>query len=242
LSLWVLGTDTGVGKTAVSALLMARYRQQPGIAYWKPIATGAGKAQSPVAPGIAGRAMSGASAVSGDRSTVMALAGAGVETLPEVYHFTDPVSPHLAARRAGSRIEQRALLSALEGHHAAGKRLVIEGIGGVLVPLDDAGTLLADVVASSNLPAVVVARSTLGTINHTLLTLEALGRRQVPVLGVVLNGPSEDDNRGAIRRQGGVSVLAELPEMAPFDAAACATEAACLDPDGVLASWLGGHR
>jgi malonyl-CoA O-methyltransferase len=88
---------------------------------------------------------------------------------------------------------------------------VIEGAGGLLVPLTDRGYLLADLIAELELPALIVARSTLGTINHTLLSVEAARARGIPVLGVVLNGPANPENARAIERFGKVRVIGQLP-------------------------------
>nr|HRQ81156.1 AAA family ATPase [Azospirillaceae bacterium] len=108
--------------------------------------------------------------------------------------------------------------------------LVAEGAGGLLVPLSD-GAYMVDVAEKLELPVVLTARSGLGTINHTLLSLEALRRRRVPVAGVVMNGPLNPGNREAIERFGRVRVLAEIPQLeGPPDADAVARLAADLIP------------
>jgi malonyl-CoA O-methyltransferase len=89
---------------------------------------------------------------------------------------------------------------------------VVEGAGGVLVPLNET-ELMIDLIKRLGLPAVVVARSTLGTINHTLLTLHALHARSIPVMGVVMNGPPAPSNRAAIEQFGPARVLAEIPHV-----------------------------
>jgi dethiobiotin synthase len=239
MSLFVLGTDTEVGKTVVAALICQRYRMLPGIAYWKPVASG-----SEAAGG--GEAGDGVPLASVDRLAVSALLAetAGERTttgpamLAERYSFTDPVSPHLAARRTDQRIEVARLVASLDAHHAAHKRLVIEGIGGALVPLNDDGDLFADWVAQSGLPAVVVARTAIGTINHTLLTLEALRQRQVVVAGVVMNGDPDAENRRAIERFGAVTVVAEVPRVEALDPASLARLADAFDPEDCLRSML----
>lgn len=220
MSLFVAGTDTGVGKTVVAASLLARYARELGLVYWKPVATG--------------------SSVERDRETVEALVP-GVSTVAEAYLFSDPVSPHLAARGEGERIELARILARWRELRSTfpGSGFVVEGAGGLLVPLDEAGTLLADLVVALRLPVLLVARSTLGTINHTLLSLEALARREVAVAGVALCGPPDPDNREAIERFGGVEVVAELPRLEAVDAASLATAAAELDPRGALRPWLG---
>ncbi len=192
MSLWVLGTDTGVGKTITRALILNRYGSQEKLAYWKPVSTG----------GDADR----------DRTTVAALLEPQIEVLPESYLLQMPVSPHLAARREGVEIERGRILEDLQRHRAAdpGRGILIEGAGGVLVPLTDRRDLLVDTVAATALPVVLVARSTLGTINHTLLTLEALRSREVEVVGVVLNGPLNAENRSAIENHGETTIISEV--------------------------------
>ncbi|HEV8629976.1 MAG TPA: dethiobiotin synthase [Thermoanaerobaculia bacterium] len=219
MSLFVAGTDTGVGKTLVCALLLARYRRERQLGYWKPVATGAD--------------------VERDRTTVEALVP-DAATMAEAYLFADPLSPHLAARRCGQRIELPRIVSRWRELRATfpDVELVVEGAGGLLVPLDEEGPLLVDLIAALELPVLLVGRSTLGTINHTLLSLEALRQRELVVAGVVLSGPLDSDNRQAIERLGGVEVLAEVPPLAEVDAAAVAAAAAGLDAAGALRPWL----
>ncbi|KAB2961909.1 MAG: dethiobiotin synthase [Thermoanaerobaculia bacterium] len=219
MSVFVAGTDTGVGKTLVSALLLARYARELELVYWKPVATGAG--------------------VERDRTTVAELVpGAG--TAAEAYLFADAVSPHLAARREGEAIGLERIGARWRELSAVfpGAGFVVEGAGGLLVPLDDEGTLLTDLIATLGLPVVLVARSTLGTINHTLLSLEALARRDLALAGVVLCGPPDAENRRAIERLGGVEVIAEVPRLDAVAPATVAAAAAELDPSGALRPWL----
>jgi len=220
VSLFVVGTDTGVGKTVVSAAILARYRERLPLAYWKPIATGASAER--------------------DRDTVAALVP-GVENAGEAYLFADPVSPHLAARREGEVIELARVAARWRELRAVFPEsgFVVEGAGGLLVPLDEPGTMLADLVAAIALPALVVARSTLGTINHTLLTLEALRSRDIEIVGVVLNGPRSPENCEAIERFGGVEVLGELTPIEALGAATLEAAARQLDPQARLLERLG---
>ncbi|MCA1906795.1 MAG: dethiobiotin synthase, partial [Magnetospirillum sp.] len=126
---------------------------------------------------------------------------------PPAYVFQAPLSPHAAARLENASITLDGLkLPTTEGP------LVVEGAGGILVPLNDRA-LTVDWVEHLGLPVVVVARSGLGTINHTLLTLEALNRRHIPILGVVMNGPPNPGNRAAIEQFGDTRVLAEIPPL-----------------------------
>jgi dethiobiotin synthetase len=88
----------------------------------------------------------------------------------------------------------------------------VEGAGGLLVPIVD-GAFMIDLADALNLPIILVARSTLGTINHTLLSVEAIGRRGLPLAGVVISGPETPHNRAAIERFGKVEVIAEIPQL-----------------------------
>lgn len=219
MSLWVLGTDTGVGKTVISALILNRYGSGGGLAYWKPVSTG----------GQTDR----------DRTTISALFEPEVAVLEETYLFELPASPHLAARRAGAEIEPERILADYRRHAGDTAGLVIEGAGGVLVPLTDRH-MLVDTVVATGLPVVVVARSTLGTINHTLLTLEALRSRGVEVLGVVLNGPPDMENARAIQTAGEITIISQvspLTEAVP-SRGAVARAARDFDPRGILVDSL----
>jgi dethiobiotin synthetase len=212
---FVTATDTGVGKTVVAAGLMHRFRRSAPVRYWKPIQTGAGDDD--------------------DTATVRRLAGCRPsEILDEGVRLPRPVSPHLAARLAGQPIEVPSILE-LAAKQPASDRWVVEGAGGVLVPVNDT-TLMIDLIVRLELPAVIVARSGLGTINHTLLTIRALRHRSIQVPGVVMVGPRDAENRRAIEAYGGVAVLGELPCMNPLTPEALGRWATTLlDPEGRLA-------
>ena len=188
LQLVVCGTDTDVGKTVVSALLV----QGLGAHYWKPVQSG----------------LEGG----GDTGRVQQLLELPAERLwPEAYRLTAPVSPHWAAELDGLSIDPaRLALPAWDGP------LVVETAGGLLVPLRR-NWLQIEQIAVWGLPVLLVARSGLGTLNHTLLSLEALSRRSIPVLGLVLNGDPHPDNPRTLAALGGVPVLAELPRLDPLD-------------------------
>jgi dethiobiotin synthase len=195
VSLFVVGTDTEVGKTVTCAALLARFGKRLSLGYWKPIATGANMDR--------------------DTDTVRRLAGAYGTIHDELYLYDLPVSPHLAARRRKNAIEParvRQHFRALQRSHPD-KAFIVEGVGGVLVPISDSGLLLADLVRGMRLACVVVTRSTLGTINHTLLTVHALRHRNISIAGVIMNGPRNRDNRNAIERFGNVPVVGELEIM-----------------------------
>ncbi|MFO7628629.1 MAG: dethiobiotin synthase [Prochlorococcaceae cyanobacterium] len=187
----ICGTDTDVGKTVVSALVVQGLEAR----YWKPVQSG----------------LEGG----GDSGRLRQLLQLPAERiLGEAYRLSAPVSPHWAAERDGLLIESARL--ALP---AGAGPLVVETAGGLLVPLRR-DWLQIDQIQHWGLPVLLVARSGLGTLNHTLLSLEALRRRRIAVLGLVLNGPPHPDNPRTLEELGGVPVLAELPPLDPLTAAA----------------------
>lgn len=125
---------------------------------------------------------------------------------PEVYSYREPLSPHLAAKMENDMINiEKIVLPEVSN-------LIIEGAGGVLVPINDT-YLMVDLIKKLGAPVVLVARTTLGTINHTLLSLEALRSRNIPLLGVIMNGKNNIQNSNAIEVYGRTSVLAEFPKL-----------------------------
>ena len=192
---FVTGTDTGVGKTVAAAALMHRCRGAGPVRYWKPIQTGI--------------------EIDDDTATVRRLGACSAdEILDQGVRLPKPVSPHLAAQWAGQRIDVKKLRGLVAGDDDA--TWIVEGAGGLLVPLNETQTM-ADWIADLALPVLVVARSGLGTINHSLLTLEALRARSLRVAGVMMIGDPNADNRAAIEQYGRVPVVAEMPFLAPLD-------------------------
>jgi len=189
---FITGTDTGVGKTVVSAMLCAAFN----AIYWKPIQTGT----------VEGT----------DRETVIRLAGIPVSrTISEAYRFRPPVSPHLAARRAGVKIELRKIrLPRID----ADENLIAEGAGGALVPINTT-QLMTDLMRRLTLPVILVSRTTLGTINHTLLSIAALRDAGLRVHGVIMVGIPNRDNQEAIEHYGKIEVLGTLPHLKPVSRA-----------------------
>jgi dethiobiotin synthetase len=187
---FITGTDTGIGKTVVSALLCAAL----DALYWKPIQTGTREGT--------------------DRQTVIRLAEISASrTLPETYRFVPPVSPHLAAMRAGVRIELRKI--AMPGIGTQ-EPLIVEGAGGVLVPINSTQLMVA-LMKHLKLPALLVSRTSLGTINHTLLSLAALRSADVTVSGVIMVGKPNSDNRKAIEHYGDTEVVGAIPLLAKIN-------------------------
>jgi dethiobiotin synthase len=216
--LFVTGTDTGVGKTVAAAALVHRCRTQFPVRYWKPIQTGIEQDD--------------------DTAEVARLAAcSSAEILWTGVRLERPVSPHLAAKLAGTPIDVDALIAAVNAESAAA-RWIVEGAGGVLVPVDERSNM-ADLIARLGLPAVVVARTALGTINHTLLTIEALRARSIFTAGVIMVGAANADNRDAIERYGRIEVIGEMPRFASLNAGELAAWAALnLDRNGRLADLL----
>ena len=145
------------------------------------------------------------------------LSGSGPgRVLNEGIRLPRPVSPHLAAKLSGTSLAIEPLISL--GASLSGSGWIVEGAGGVLVPLNERD-LLIDLIQQLKLPVLIVSRSGLGTINHTLLTIEALGRRAVPIAGVVMVGPLDElatENRLAIEQYGRVAVVGEMPMLKPL--------------------------
>ena len=133
--------------------------------------------------------------------------------LPERFRLTQPLSPHAAAEIDGVAIalSDFRLPDVSSAPHAP-SHLIIEGAGGLMVPLNDQDYML-DLITHFQVPVCLVARSTLGTINHTLLSIEQLRRVNIPILGVVLNGPKNEGNRAAIAHYGKVPIVAQLEPM-----------------------------
>jgi dethiobiotin synthetase len=192
--IFVTGTDTNVGKTVVAAAVMLRYRDEAPLRYWKPIQIGIDRDD--------------------DTREVMRLARArDREVLNCGVRLPGLVSPHLAARRAGTRITVRSLLEQVDG--GADTRWIVEGAGGVLVPINERETM-ADLMRALDLPVLIAARSALGTINHTCMTIEVLRRRMLRVVGVVMVGEPNDENRLAIEKYGAGEVIAQMPRFDPL--------------------------
>ena len=183
----VTGTDTGIGKTVFAAALAAAL----GATYWKPIQSGLDGDES-------------------DSTTARRLGVAHVR--PEAYRLTEPLSPHRAAELDGIEIDPlRLALPPIDGP------LVIEGAGGLLVPVTRS-LLFADLFAQWQAPTVLVARTALGTINHSLLSVEAMRARSIPILGIAFVGDANEDNEATICALAGVKRLGRLPRLDPLDA------------------------
>jgi len=194
---FITATDTAVGKTVVTAGLAASLRARGlDVAVFKPVQSGA---------------------LANDPTGDAALLGADC-----LYSFAAPLAPLVAARAEGTKIELEPILARARELAREHELLLVEGAGGLLVPLAP-GLDVADLAAALGLPLIVVARAGLGTVNHTLLTIEAARARGLELTGVVLNGESDEsatDNATLIEAGSGVRVLAQVPRLAdPADAA-----------------------
>lgn len=199
----ITGTDTGVGKTVFAAALTGAL----GARYWKPVQAGPDE--------------DGGS----DTLRVAKLAGVPASHIyPEAYRLATPCSPHRAAEIDGVTIDPARLTLPI----GIGP-LVVEGAGGVLVPLTRQ-LLYADQFACWGAPVVLVARTGLGTINHTLLSLEALRARSVPVLGVAFVGAENADSEATIAALGRVKHLGRLPVLS------------AITPDALTAAFAANFR
>ncbi|MFD1883735.1 dethiobiotin synthase [Paracoccus pacificus] len=193
----ISGTGTDIGKTVLAAGLC----RMLGADYWKPLQTGvlAATEDAPEdAPETAG----------GDAATVARLSGARI--WPGAHVLPQPLSPHRAAELAGVDIDLPRLRAI-----PPSPRLIIEGAGGVLVPVTRQ-LLFADLFAQWGLPVVLAATTGLGTISHSLTAIEALRARGVPILGVAFIGAEDEDNVATIGQIGRVRVLGRLPRLAPL--------------------------
>lgn len=174
---WVVGTDTDVGKTCVTTLLMRRLQEKGlRVTPYKPVQTGEIIEE--------GQSYYYDTAMY-EKYSLQPL----VQENLNGYSFKEAASPHFAAQLEGQQIDGLRLLKQMKALQQLYDVVICEGAGGLFVPLDSSGQeTLLDLIVQSNLPVVVVTRTTLGTINHTLLTLEALKVREVDVVGLVFNG------------------------------------------------------
>ena len=185
---FVTGTDTGIGKTVVSAILTLGMKAN----YWKPIQAG----------------------LDGETDSEWVRRTTGLpdnQILSERFRLREPLSPHLASSLDGIKIQlDDFILPDIQSP------LIIEGAGGVMVPINEKD-FIVDMIRLFEVPVILVARSTLGTINHTLLTLDKLKSLDIPVWGVVLNGRNNPENKKAIERFGRTPVIAEIGEINHFE-------------------------
>lgn len=207
--IFIIGTDTEVGKTVVSAGLMHlllgnKYK----AAYFKPVASG--------------EVMVGGSYQSADATFVKTVSGFAEDPKNITpFSFKNAVAPHFAARLEGRSIDLAVIKDILQYLKNRYELIIAEGAGGLAVPLDDRGFMQYDLIRELGFPCLLVARTGLGTINHTLLTLSFAQSAGLTIKGIVINGngqtEAETDNIETIRKISGIPAIFTLPALAGVD-------------------------
>ena len=182
--LFVTGIGTNVGKTVISAILTQKLQAD----YWKPIQAG--------------------DLNNTDSMKVSQWVDNTISTIhPEAYRLTQPMSPHAAAERDGININLNDIISA-----ETTRNLIIEGAGGLMVPLNK-NNLVVDMVSRFQTETVLVSRHYLGSINHTILSIEALRSRNIPITGIIFNGDDNRDTESIIKSVCAVPILGRIPDI-----------------------------
>lgn len=185
---FITGIGTGIGKTVASAILAERLKAD----YWKPIQSG--------------------DLDYSDSQKVKALISNPYSHIhPEQYRLTQPLSPHLSAKIDKTRIELDAF-----NLPETKRPLIVEGAGGLLVPLNE-GDLIVNLIKKLNLPVIVVSQHYLGSINHSLLTLEVLKQHQIEVKGIIFNGEPNEESESVILSYSGAMHLGRIPVLDPVN-------------------------
>lgn len=202
--LFVAGTDTGVGKTTTSCLIAAAWQARGiDVGVMKPIETG-----DAIMP----------HGLFDSDGWLLRCAAASREPMAAItpWRYAEPLAPLACARSSGIELDRAAMLAAIAAMTHRHACLVVEGVGGALVPLGE-NWFVADLMADVGLAALVVGRAGLGTINHTLLTIEALQRRGITIAGVVLNGAcgdlAEQANPGLLQELGRLPLWGVVPHV-----------------------------
>lgn len=187
-TLFITGIGTGIGKTFVSAVLTEKLAAD----YWKPVQSG--------------------DLDNSDTLKVKSLVSNTKSVFhPETYRLTQPFSPHKSAAIDGIVIEKEKFILPKTVN-----QLIIEGAGGLMVPLND-HFLMIDLINQLNVGAVLVSQNYLGSINHTLLSIAALQQHQIPITGIIFNGIADAESEHYILQYTGVKLLGRLPEYDVID-------------------------
>lgn len=191
MSYFVTGTDTDVGKTVASAWLVHHLK----ASYWKPIQSGVSQGR--------------------DIDAIKRLSGCVPESIiPGCYEFNAPLSPHLAAAIENQTINLDFIINTYTAIPPS-CQVIVEGAGGLMVPLTQTD-LMIDLIQQLKIPVILGVRTALGTINHTLLSLEALRQRSIPIAGVIAIGADNEHNLAAIEHYGRVKIIAHIPILSPL--------------------------
>mgnify|MGYP001558786964 CR=1 FL=1 len=199
-SIFITGTDTDVGKTVITACLAAALlRKGMKVAVYKPVQCGSllkGKVKSP------------------DLALVKKLSGISENNLFNDYSFKFASSPHLAAELEHKKVDVDVIKNQYNKLSKKFDYVLIEGAGGLLVPLTREYTVM-DLIKELEVPALVIARAGLGTINHTSLTISALKSKKIKIIGIIMNyfkgGKIEEDNKKIIGHLNGIPIVGSVP-------------------------------
>jgi dethiobiotin synthetase len=198
-SYFITGIGTDVGKTVVSAILTKAFNAH----YWKPIQSGI---------------------IDGSDSDRIRQLVPGAKVLPEQYRLKEALSPHAAAALEGIEIELKELeLPEVEGN------LIVEGAGGLMVPINFSGDNFLDLIKIWKLPVIVVSRHYLGSINHTLLTIELLKYNGIELAGIIFVGSENRATEQVIEMKSGAPILARIPEVSEVNLAFVDEQATILE-------------
>ncbi|HVW97569.1 MAG TPA: dethiobiotin synthase [Mucilaginibacter sp.] len=182
-AIFVTGIGTGIGKTIVSAVLVEKLKAD----YWKPVQSG--------------------DLETSDTLTVKGLISNSSSVFhPETYRLSQPFSPHKSAAIDKVIIDENQFKLP-----ETQNTLIVEGAGGLMVPLND-GFLIIDLIKKLNTEVILVSQNYLGSINHTLLSIEALQRRDIPIKGILFNGLKDIYSKEYILNSTGVELLGHIPE------------------------------
>ena len=185
---FITGIGTGIGKTIVSSILTEKLQAD----YWKPIQSGDLEISDSLFVG---------NLISNTKTVIH----------PERYRLGQPLSPHLSAKIDGVHITTDSIKKPITDNS-----LIIEGAGGLMVPLNDK-ELICDLIKSLDAKVIVVSQNYLGSINHTLLTLEVLKANKISVEGLIFNGPANAETENYIQNYSGVKVIGKVPFMSRID-------------------------
>lgn len=194
---FVTGIGTDVGKTIVSAILTEALEAD----YWKPVQAGNIESSDPMI-------------------VSNLITNKVTEIHPSSYSFEIPASPHFAAEKEGIEIELSKIKLPVTKNH-----LIIEGAGGIMVPLNKK-ELVIDLISQLNVPVILVVKNYLGAINHTLLSVEALTNRTIPISGIIYNGGNRSENIHLIESYTGLKTLGIIPELEVLNKESISREAA----------------
>lgn len=190
---FITGIGTGIGKTITSAVITEKLKAD----YWKPIQSG--------------------DLEQSDSLAIQNLIGNSQTVIhPEIYRLTQPLSPHLSAKLDGINIELNKLVLP-----STSNNLIVEGAGGLMVPLNDKH-LIVDLIRHLGLEVILVSQNYLGSINHTLLSVNLLKQYQIPIKGIVFNGDTNQESESYILNYSQLPCLGRIPQLAKLDKASVA--------------------